>query len=60
MKNETECQHLTGKIYDYKSYPGTREDPPEETGRVECDGCGEAFELGYQPHGMELEIVEYR
>ena len=52
------CKHERGRIYNFRSYPGTREDLPEETGRVECRDCDEVWELGYQPRGMELDVEE--
>lgn len=51
-----QCPHERGTITNYHLYPATREQPAEETGTVNCDKCGETWELGYQPEEMGLEI----
>jgi len=54
LKELKPCTHERGTIYNHKVYPATHDMPSEETGRVECRDCGEVWELGYQPKGMDL------
>ena len=53
-----DCPHEAGTVYKWKTYPATREEPSETVGRLYCDECGEEFELGYEPEGMELRWIE--
>ena len=53
-----ECQHESGTVYQWHTYLATLEEPGETVGRLYCDTCGEQFELGYEPEGMELRCIE--
>jgi hypothetical protein len=48
------CQHKNCEVENLRVYPETMEQPQEETGTVYCRDCGNEWELGYEPEGIEL------